>query len=69
VVVASGRDPHSALKQELITRVSRDNFEAVLARLQWGKEGVGYSLHTNPSSFSTAGLQKTDFLAYLGFQR
>ena len=64
-----GRDPHAALKRDVVARVNREGFEAVLARLQWGKGDVAYSLHANPSSFSTSGLQKTDFLAYLGFER
>jgi TIR domain len=68
-VAGRGRDPHAALKQDVVTRVNREGFEAVLARLQWGKDDVGFSLHANPSSFGTFGLQKTDFLAYLGFQR
>ena len=38
-------------------------------RLSWGKHDSGYSLHVSPKSFSSAGLQTTDFLAYLGFQR
>lgn len=63
------RDPHSALKFEVVAKASQASVEAVLARLQWGKDDVGYSLHVNPSSFTTAGIQKTDFLAYLGFQR
>lgn len=63
------RDPHAALKQDVVSRINRDNFEAVLARLQWGKDDIGFSLHANPSSYGTFGLQKTDFLAYLGFKR
>jgi len=68
-VAIHGRDPHAALKQEVVSRANREGFEAVLARLQWGKDDVGFSLHANPSSYGTSGLQKTDFLAYLGFQR
>lgn len=68
-MAAQGRDPHAALKQDVVSRVNREGFEAVLARLQWGKDDVAYSLHANPSSFGTFGLQKNDFLSYLGFQR
>ena len=68
-MAAQGQEPHAALKQEVVSRANREGFEAVLARLQWGKDDVAFSLHANPSSFSTFGLQKTDFLAYLGFQR
>ena len=65
----NGRDPHSAPKSEVTAKANRSNIEAVVARLQWRKDDVGYSLHVNPSSFTSAGIQKTDFLAYLGFQR
>ncbi len=65
----NGRDPHSALKSEVVAKADRNYMEIVVARLQWGKNDVGYSLHVNPSSFTTAGIQKTDFLAYLDFQR
>jgi hypothetical protein len=41
----------------------------VLAKLQWGKDQIGYSLHANPNTWSTSGFQLTDFLGYLGFQR
>jgi hypothetical protein len=64
-----GRDPHTALKSEMIGNVNAGRMQAAIARLQWGKTDVGYSLHVNPSEFSSAGLQTKDFLAYLGFQR
>jgi hypothetical protein len=63
------RDPHSALKAEVVQKINAGDLEVVLARLQWGKDDKRYSLHVNPSSFTAAGLQPTDFLAYLGFQR
>src|SRR6266851_2431763 len=65
----NGRDPHSALKSEVVGKINAGHLEVVLARLQWGKDDVGYSLHVNPTSYTSAGLQPTDFLAYLGFQR
>ncbi len=68
-MAAYGRDPHTASKRDVISRVSKDHFDAVLVRLQWGKDDVAFSLHANPSSFGTFGLQKTDFLSHLGFQR
>jgi hypothetical protein len=40
-----------------------------LAKLQWGKDDIGFSLHISPISFSLSGLQLTDFLGYMGFQR
>jgi hypothetical protein len=63
------RDPHSALTCKVVKKINAGHLEVVLAQLQWGKDDKGYSLHVNPTSFSTAGLQTTDFLAYLGFQR
>src|SRR5262245_10610144 len=63
------RDLHSAPKSDIVTRAHRGALQAMLARLQWSKNEVAYSLHVNPSSWTTAGIQRTDFLAYLGFQR
>lgn len=63
------RDPHSALKTEVITKANAEGLEVVLVRLQWGKDDVGFSLHVNPTQFSTSGLQSTDLLSYLGFTR
>jgi hypothetical protein len=65
----TGKDLHTALKSETIAKASGDGLEVVLTRLQWGKEDVGFSLHVNPTSFTSAGIQETDFLSYLGFQR
>lgn len=65
----NGRDPHSALKIQEVVKANQNHLEAVVTRLQWGKEDVGYSLHVYPSSYTTSGLQTTDFLAYLGFER
>jgi hypothetical protein len=63
------RDPHTALKSGVIKKINAGHLEIVLAMLQWGKDDKGFSLHVNPTSFSSAGLQTTDFLGYLGFQR
>jgi hypothetical protein len=65
----NGRDPHSALKSEIVRKINAGHLEVVVARLQWGKDDIGYSLHVNPTSHSSAGVQTTDFLGYLGFQR
>jgi hypothetical protein len=65
----NGRDPHSALKSDVIHRISKDGAEFVLARLQYGKTDIQFSLHASPNTFSTNGLQTTDFLSILGFQR
>jgi hypothetical protein len=63
------RDAHSALKSEVVKKINAGHLEVVLARLQWGKDDKAWNLHVNPTSFSTAGLQTTDWLGYLGFQR
>src|ERR1700730_6607255 len=63
------RDPHSALRSEVVNKINGGHLEIVLARLQWGKDDQAWNLHVNPTSFSPAGLQTTDWLAYLGFQR
>jgi hypothetical protein len=65
----NSRDPHIAPKTELVAKANRASLEAVVARQQWSKTEVAYSLHVNSSSHTTAGLQVSDFLGYLGFQR
>jgi hypothetical protein len=55
------RDPHQALKSEVVSRHSANNIKAILVRLQWGKADIAFSAHVNPSSFSTYGIQQTDF--------
>jgi hypothetical protein len=63
------RDPHVALKSSVVRIVNAGHLEIALAMLQWSKDEKGYSLHVNPTSISNAGLQTTDLLGYLGFQR
>jgi hypothetical protein len=63
------RDHHQALKSEVIEKVNAGHIEIVLAKLQSGKDDKAFTLHVNPTSYSTAGLQTTDWLGYLGFQR
>ena len=66
----NNRDPHQALKSEVISQVRSGTTNLVLAKLQWGKDDIGYSLHVSPNSFSlSGGYQVTDFLSHLGFQR
>jgi hypothetical protein len=61
------RDPHQALKTEIVARHTANHLEALLVRLQWGKDDVAFSAHINPSSYTMHGMQQTDFLNYLGF--
>jgi TIR domain len=63
------RDHHTALKSEPVSRVGAGYIEIVIAKLQWSKDEKTFTLHVNPSEFSTSGLQTTDWLSYLGFQR
>ncbi len=65
-----GRDPHQALRSEIVEQVRSGTTTLVLAKLQWGKDDIGHSLHVSPSSYSlSGGYQITDFLGHLGFQR
>jgi hypothetical protein len=61
------RDPHQALKSEIVSRHNAGYLEVILARLQWAKDDIRFSAHANPSSFSMSGIQQTDLLNYLGF--
>lgn len=62
------RDAHSALKAEVIKSVRSGGTEFKLAKLQWSKDEIGYSLHANPNSYSlSGGFQLTDFLHLTGF--
>jgi TIR domain len=63
------RDHHTALKTETVAKVNVGHIEVVLAKLQWSKDEKAHTLHVNPSAYSTAGLQTTDWLSYLGFKR
>jgi TIR domain len=65
----TGRDPHQALKTEVIGQARSTHIELRLAKLQWGKVDIGFSLHAIPHTFSTAGIQATDFLSMVGFAR
>ena len=63
------RDRHSALRTEQVSAVSAQGIQFMKIRLQWGKDDYGFSLHAVPSSYSSYGIQTTDFLTYLGFER
>lgn len=65
----SGRDLHTAPKTEIVARGGATGLSVVLVRLQWDKDDMAYGIHADPNQFSTAGLQQTDFLKYLGFHR
>jgi hypothetical protein len=63
------KDFHSAPLLQEVDRASVSGINFIVAKLRWNKEDVGYSLHAEPNTFTTAGMQTTDFLAYLGFRR
>lgn len=62
-------DLHSALKTSVDAKASKNGFDFLRASLQNGKDSFQYSLHARPTMFSTAGMQRTDFLRTLGFTR
>lgn len=59
------RDLHSALSHDVIAQASRGGVDAALVRSHWGRNDSAYTLHTSSSSWSPAGLQTKDLLAYL----
>jgi hypothetical protein len=65
----SNQDLHSALKTEPVAQGAGGGVEFQVVRLQNSKSDVKLSLHANPNSWSSAGIQTTDFLSYLGFDR
>jgi hypothetical protein len=64
----AARDHHTALRTEVVNKTNANNIEAVLAKLQWGKDDIAYTLHVSPTSFGSSGLQTTHWLRFLGFQ-
>ena len=62
------RDFHKAPKQEPLAEIHLDDVRFTFVKHWWGKNDIAYSLHISPSSYTTAGLQKTDFLNYIGFK-
>lgn len=65
----SSRDLHAALKTEVVNTADGGGVPFLVVRLQNSREDVSFSLHAAPNSHSTAGIQTTDFLNYLGFVR
>lgn len=64
------KDRHSALKTEQVgSSTSKEGVKFLKIKLQWSREDFGFSFHAIPSSYSLSGMQTTDFLAYLGFER
>jgi hypothetical protein len=64
----AAKDHHTALRSEVLGRINAGYIEIVLAKLQSGKDDVAFTLHVNPSAFTSGGLQTTDWLQFLGFK-
>jgi hypothetical protein len=64
----AAKDHHTALRSEVLGRINAGYVEIVLAKLQSGKADVAFTLHVNPSAFTSGGLQTTDWLRFLGFK-
>ena len=62
-------DLHSALKTEIVSKADANGTQLALVRLIQGRDKSLLTLHANPTTFSTYGLQTTDVLAMLGFTR
>jgi hypothetical protein len=63
----ASRDHHTALRSDVVERVNAGRVGAALVKLQSGKDDVGFTLHVNPTSFTTAGIQTREWLQLLGF--
>lgn len=63
------KDLHSALKTSIIQEADASGFRFKHVRLQYAKDDFLDTLHVHPSSYSSAGLQSTDLLSYMGFRR
>jgi hypothetical protein len=62
-------DLHSGLKTTILADVTHGSTRFLLVRLQSGKDRFVDTVHARPQSYSTYGLQSTDFLRILGFRR
>jgi len=63
------KDLHAALKTTIVQQVDASGFRIKHVRLQYTKDDFLDTLHVQPSSYSTAGLQSTDLLSFMGFRR
>ena len=57
------KDLHSALKTSVIQEADGSGFRFKHVRLQYAKDDFLDTLHVQPSSYSSAGLQGTDLLS------
>jgi hypothetical protein len=63
----ASRDHHTALRSDVVERVNAGRVAVALVKLQSGKDDVAFTLHVNPTSFTTAGIQTREWLQLLGF--
>jgi hypothetical protein len=64
----AAKDHHTALRSEVLGKINAGYVEIVLAKLQSGRDDAAFTLHVNPSAFTSGGLQTTDWLRFLGFK-
>jgi hypothetical protein len=64
----AAKDHHTALRSEVLSKINAGYIEIVLAKLQSGKDDTDFTLHVNPSAFTSGGLQTTEWLRFLGFK-
>lgn len=63
------KDLHAALKTTVIQEVDASGFRIKHVRLQYARDDFLDTIHVQPSSYSSAGLQSTDLLSFMGFRR
>src|SRR5437868_5744476 len=62
-------DLHTALKHDVLASADSAGVQQAVVKLILGKDRHKLSLHCHPNAWSTFGLQKTDYLNLLGFNR
>lgn len=67
--LAPHRDLHAALKTSVLATASSGGTQFIQVRLQNGKDDVIETLHGRPNAWTSAGIQETDWLSFLSFQR
>jgi hypothetical protein len=64
----AAKDHHTALRSDVLGKSHAGRIEIVLAKLQSGKDDVAFTLHAIPTTFTSAGVQTTEWLPMLGFK-
>ena len=63
------KDFHSSLNSNVIKNIKSPFGELAVAKLQWSKSEIAYTLHVAPGSYTASGFQTTDLLNILGFEK